>query len=176
MKKVLCGILNVFCFIAENTAVIGGVGLVAIMGVTIVDVVLRRFGSTVTGSVELVSYLICVVVFLGFGKCTFLDSFTKVEVFDFRKAEFAVKVLMHVIHTVMCAIAGYYCIVQSAVIRRMGTASLMLSIPRWPFIFLSGIGFFLVAASVPLSIYINHMLKNAEINGASDVKEGHHES
>ena len=176
MKKVLCGILDVFCFIAENTAVIGGIGLVAIMGVTIVDVLMRRFGSTVTGSVELVSYLICVVVFMGFGKCTFLDSFTKVEIFDFRKAELAVKVIMHVIHTVMCAIAGYYCIVQSTVIRSMGTASLMLSIPRWPFVFLSGIGFFLVAASVPLSIYKNHMLKNKQVEGASEVKEGYNES
>ena len=176
MKKVLCGILNVFCFIAENTAVIGGIGLVAIIGVTIVDVMLRRFGSTVTGSVELVSYLICVVVFLGFGKCTFLDSFTKVEIFDFRKAEPAVKAVMHVIHTGMCAVAGYYCIVQSSVIRRMGTASLMLNIPRWPFVFLSGIGFFLVAASIPLSIYKSHMQKNTEAGGASEGKEGYNES
>ena len=176
MKKVLCGVLDVFCFIAENLSIIGGIALVAMMVLTIVDVVLRRFGSTVTGNVELISYLICVVVFLGFGKSVFIDSFTKVEVFDFRKAEPFIKALMDVIHVVMCGFTSYYCFAQSTVARRMGTSSLMLDIPRWPFIFLSGVGFLLITVSVPLSIYKNHMLKNAEKKSINGIQEGYNES
>ena len=162
MKKLLHGVLNVFCFIAENLSAVGGAGLIAMMVLTVADVVLRQFGSTVIGNVELISYLICVVVFLGFGKATFIESFTKVEVFDFKKAEPFVRVLMDVVHVVMCAFTSYYCFAQSAVTRRMGTSSLMLKIPRWPFLALAGVGFLLIVVSVPLSRYKNYMLKSAE--------------
>ena len=162
MKKILFRILDFFCFIAENLAVIGGVALVAIMVLTVLDVIMRMFNRTIIGNVELISGLICVVVFLGFGKSIFLDSFTKVEILNFGKAEAFVRTLMDVIHIVMCGFTSYYCFAQSAVTRLMGTSSLMLKIPRWIFLFLAGIGFLLIAISVPLSRYRNHMLKSAE--------------
>ena len=166
MKKLLFRVLDILCFIAENLSAVGGIGLIAMMVLTITDVVLRQFGGTVIGNVELISYLICVVVFLGFGKATFIESFTKVEVFDFRKAEPIVRVLIDIIHMGMCGFAAYYCFAQSAVTRRMGTLSLMLKIPRWPFVTLAGVGFFLIVISIPLSRYKNYMLKDAEKKGA----------
>ena len=172
MKKILFGILDVFCFISENLSIIGCAALIAIMLLTVADVVLRMFGSTVIGNVEMISYSICVVVFLGFGKSVFIDSFTKVEVFDFRKAEPFVKVLMDIIHMVICGLTSYYCFAQSSVARTMGTSSLMLHIPRWPFLFLAGVGFLLITISVPLSNYKNRMNKNAEKKRALEEQEG----
>ena len=162
MKKLAGRILDVFCFIAENLAVVGGVSLLAMMVLTITDVIMRRFGSTVLGNVELLCYMMCVVVFLGFGKATFIDCFTKVEIFDFKKAEPFVRVFMDIVHFVLCAFTSYYCFVQSMVTRRLGTTSPRLEIVRWPFVFLAGIGFLLITISIPLAKYKNHKNKNAE--------------
>ena len=162
MKKLAGVILDIFCFIAENLAVIGGIALIAMMLLTIADVVLRRFGSTVIGNVELLCYIMCVIVFLGFGKATFINCFTKVEIFDFKKAEPFVKVFMDIVHFVMCAFASYFCFIQSMQTRKMGTTSPRLEIPRWPFVFLSGIGFLLITISIPLVNYKKHKNKDEE--------------
>ena len=161
MKRILERILDILCFIAENLSVIGGIALIAMMVITASDVTLRMFDRGILGSMELIQYLMCVTVFLSFGKATFIDSFTKVEIFNFRRAEPIVKSLMHVIHFAICVIGSYYCFVQSGVTMAMGTVSQMLKIPRWPFLFLSGIGFLLIAISIPLSIYRNY--QNARI-------------
>lgn len=165
LKKTLERILDVLCFVADNLSVIGGVALVAMMVITASNVTLRMFNSAVLGSMELIQYLMCVVVFLSFGKATFIDSFTKVEIFNFRRAEPIVKSVMHVIHFAMCAVCSYYCFIQSGVTMDMGTVSQMLKIPRWPFLFLSGIGFLLIAISIPLSIYRD--CKKAKIKESS---------
>ena len=159
MKKALCKILDFLCFIAENLSVIGGIGLIAMMVITAADVTLRLFSRSVLGSMELISYLMCVVVFLSFGKSTFVESFTKVEIFNFKKAEPIVKAVMDSIHVLMCAFASYYCFVQSGVTRIMGTVSQMLKIPRWPFLMLAGVGFLLITVSIPLSKYKNRKFK-----------------
>ena len=169
MKKLLCRILDFFCFIAENLSVIGGIGLIAIMILTLTDVILRMLGSTIIGNVELICCLICVVVFLGFGKSTFDENYTKVEILNFRKAEPVVRIIMDIIHFGMCAFASYYCFVQSTVTKKMSTTSLMLKIPRWPFIVLAGIGFLLITVSIPLSRYREYMLKSAERKRATEV-------
>ena len=162
MKKLAIRILDFFCFIAEHLAVVGGIALIAMMVLTVTDVIMRRFGSTVLGNVELLCYMMCVVVFLGFGKATFIDCFTKVEIFDFKKAEPVVRIVMDVIHFTLCAFTSYYCFVQSMVTRKLGTTSPRLEIPRWPFVFLAGIGFLLITISIPLAKYKNHKNKCAE--------------
>ncbi|MCL1829174.1 MAG: TRAP transporter small permease [Oscillospiraceae bacterium] len=170
MKKILYLILDFLCFIAENLSVIGGIGLIAMMVITATDVILRMFSSSVLGSMELISYLMCVVIFLSFGKATFVDSFTKVELFDFKKAEPLIRALMDIIHAVMCAFASYYCFVQSGVTKSIGTVSQMLKIPRWPFLVLSGTGFLLITISIPLSKYKKHKMK--EKSRSAEIGEG----
>lgn len=155
--------MDFFCFIAENLSVIGGAALIAMMLITAADVVLRIFGASVLGSMELISYLMCVVVFLSFGKAIFVDSFTKVDIFNFRRAEPVVKIIMDIIHFTACAFTSYYCFSQSAVTKVMGTSSLMLEIVRWPFLVLSGTGFLLIAVSIPLSNYRNFMIKKESV-------------
>lgn len=163
MKKILCKILDFFCFISDNLAVIGGIALIAIMGITATDVVLRLFSKSIIGSMELIQYLMIVLVFLSFGKATFDDSFTKVEVFDFKKAEPIVKVIIHILHVALCLFTSYYCFAQTAASKALNTTSPMLKIVRWPFYIICGIGFLLIAVSIPLSIYREKKkAKNAE--------------
>jgi len=162
MKKLAVWILDFFCFIAEHLAVVGGVALIGMMVLTVTDVIMRRFGSTVLGNVELLCYMMCVVVFLGFGKATFIDCFTKVEIFDFKKAEPVIRVVMDVIHFTLCAFTSYYCFVQSTVTKKLGTTSPRLEIVRWPFVFLAGIGFLLITISIPLAKYKNYKNKTSD--------------
>ena len=162
MKKALLWVLDVFCLIAENLSIVGGIGLVAMMIITALDVVLRLFSKSVLGSMELISYLMCVVVFLSFGRATFIESYTKVELFSFGKAEPYVRVVIDVIHMVICAFTSYYCFMQSVVTKDIGTVSQMLQIPRWPFLALAGVGFLLITVSIPLLRYRNYRLKAKE--------------
>ena len=164
--------MDFLCFIAENLYVIGGIGLISMMVITAADVTLRMFNTSILGSMELISYLMCVVVFLSFGKSTFVESFTKVEIFDFKKAEPVVKIVTDALHILMCAFASYFCFVQSGVTRSIGTVSQMLKIPRWPFLFLSGIGFLLITVSIPLSKYKNRKSKFKENARAAEIREG----
>jgi len=169
MKKSLLWVLDAFCFIAENLSVVGGLGLLAMMIITATDVFLRLFSKSVLGSMELISYLMCVVVFLSFGRATFIESYTKVELFSFGKSEPVIRAIIDVIHTGVCAFTSYFCFVQSAVTRDMGTVSQMLKIPRWPFLTLSGAGFLLIAVSVPLLRYRNYRLKAKESLRAAEI-------
>ena len=162
-------ILDAFCFIAENLSIIGGLGLLAMMIITAADVILRLFSKSILGSMELISYLMCVVIFLGFGRATFIESYTKVELFSFGKAESVIRAIIDVIHTGICAFTSYFCFIQSEVTKDMGTVSQMLKIPRWPFLTLSGVGFLLIAVSVPLLRFRNHRLKAKESLHAAEI-------
>jgi TRAP-type C4-dicarboxylate transport system permease small subunit len=153
MKKIGCKIMDGLCFIANNLSVIGGVALVAIIVLTATDVILRLFSRSIIGNMELIQYLMIVLVFLSFGKATFDDSFIRVELFHFKGAEHAIRIVIDVLHVIVCLVAAYYCVQQSISAMNMGTSSQMLRIVRWPFVLLSGFGFLLIAVSIPLSHY-----------------------
>lgn len=162
MKKIGCKILDGLCFIADHICVIGGIALIVMMGLTAADVILRMFNKSILGNMEMIQYLMIVVIFLSFGKATFDNSFIRVEIFDFKKAEPVIKVIIDVIHVAICLIATYYCFSQGMAAKVMGTSSQMLRIVRWPFLLLSGVGFFLIAISIPLANYRNRKKLKAD--------------
>jgi TRAP-type mannitol/chloroaromatic compound transport system permease small subunit len=155
MKKVIYRIFDIFITIWDKVALLSALGLLLILVVTMIDVCIRPFDRSVKGSMELVMALITVVAFFGFGKAVLEDAFIKVEIFKFGKLEFAIKILIEVLHFAIFAFVTYYCFEQSLVGLKMGTSSQLLDIPRWPFQMLSGFAFGMAALCIPLKFYID---------------------
>jgi TRAP-type C4-dicarboxylate transport system permease small subunit len=153
VKKAICKVLDILCWIVAHFSVIGGVGLIAMIAVTLTNVIMRLFRASVVGNMEMVCYLMIIIVFLCFGNATLNNVFIKVEVFDFKKAERPVRIAIDAIQFVICIYAAYCCFMQAGSAGRLGTVSQLLKIPRAPFLTLSAIGFILIAIAIPLKYY-----------------------
>lgn len=162
MKKVIFKIFDFFVFFWDKVAILSAIGLFGILAVTLTDVAIRPFSNSVKGSMELVIALITVVAFFGFGKAVLDDSFIKVEIFSFGKAEFVKNIVIETLHFVLFAFVAYYCFEQSLVGLKMGTSSQLLDIPRWPFQMLSGFAFGMAALCIPLTFYTKYQKSKSD--------------
>jgi TRAP-type C4-dicarboxylate transport system permease small subunit len=133
--------------------VIAGLALLAMILVTLLDVIFRATGfnnGSLRGAMEINICMMAVLIFLGFGKCVMDDGFIRVEIFNFRKAEKPVRRFIDVIHAALCLIIAWNCLLQGISAQSMHGVSQLLKIPKYPFMYLSAVAFLFIAIAIPM--------------------------
>jgi TRAP-type C4-dicarboxylate transport system permease small subunit len=124
------------------SAITGGVLLILLMLLIAVDVIMRFFRMPIVGLVEISVYTVVCVVYLGIPWCAWNNSHVKVDIVKKGKQ-------MDHITNILLLITLFYiavqCAAQSAKAYEMGIATVMLHVPRWPFLGVTGYGFALSA-------------------------------
>jgi TRAP-type C4-dicarboxylate transport system permease small subunit len=132
---------------------IAGLALLAMIAVTLLDVIFRAtgfFNGSFRGAMEINICMMAVLIFLSFGKCVMDDGFIRVEIFKFGKAEKPARRIIDVLHAAICLIIAWNCILQGISAQNMHGVSQLLKIPKYPFVYLSVVAFLLVAIGIPM--------------------------
>ena len=130
------------------------VGIVVMMCLITVDVILRKFFNTpITGSYEIVQYLLMIVVFASFAYTQVMKKHVRVTLF-LAIFPWQVHTFLMGLWEILCAVAagitGYAAIVQALYLLDKGWTSDVLRFPTCPFYFFEGIVLFLFALMVLL--------------------------
>jgi len=130
--------------------ILGAVALVVMTLTTIVDVILRSaVAQGVRGSDEIVSYMLTLVVYFGAGYCALHKGLIVVELFKVPR-------IIKIINDILCVIVGgiiiYYALVQAMFSMQSGMGSLLLSIPKWPFMIATAIGYLTMSGALIINI------------------------
>jgi len=128
----------------------GAVAIVILTMATVIDVTLRSFfASGLTGATEIVTCLLTVVVYMGAGYCTLKRGLIVVELFKVPKG-------IIVANDIACVAIGaviIYCTTTQAFFSMgTGVGSLLLNIPKWPFMLVTAFGYLVMSLALILNI------------------------
>ena len=147
-------------FIIEACGIIGVIILLAMMMMTVADVVLRYFFSKpIIGSMEISVVLMACVVFLGIGWCALKDGHISVDIITGKLSKRGRAVLNgfdNVVTLVLALIVAWRSFVEALSAKEMEITSPILGIPRYPFVFITSFGFFLLF-SAALILFIKNI-------------------
>ncbi len=133
-------------FVYALTA-ISGVSILLIIGITCLDIILRRFGSSIHGAVDIVKILGCLAVSCALPYTTAVKGHIAVE-FLFRKLPFIWKIIFDTATRLMALVLFSILCWRSFVVgcryHHLGTASLTLSIPLCWVLWTMSVAFFAV--------------------------------
>jgi TRAP-type C4-dicarboxylate transport system permease small subunit len=128
--------------IIRVSAIAGGILMIILMLLIAVDVIMRFFRMPVVGLVEISVYTVICVVYLGIPWCAWNNSHVRVDIVKRGKW---IDHITNILLLVALAYIAVQCAAQSAKAYEMGIATVMLHVPRWPFLGVTAYGFALSA-------------------------------
>ena len=135
-------------FIIEASGIVGVVILLAMMMMTVVDVILRYFFlRPIIGSVEISIILMVCVVFLGIAWCALNDGHISVDIVTGKLSKRGRAILNSFDNIVTFALAlliAWRSFLEAVSVKEMEVTSPLLGIPRYPFVFVTAFGFLLL--------------------------------
>ena len=156
MKKVE----KIISLIIEASGITGVVILLAMMMMTVADVIMRYFfRQPIIGSMEISVVLMVCVVFLGIGWCALSDGHISVDIITGRLSQRGRALLNgfdNIVTLVLALIITWRSFVEALSVKDMEVASPILSIPRYPFVFITSFGFLLLFFAA-LMLFIRNM-------------------
>ena len=146
--------------IIEACGIIGIVILLAMMMMTVSDVIMRYFfRKPIIGSMEISVTLMVCVVFLGIGWCALNDGHISVDIITGKLSKRG-RVLLNgfdnIVTLVLALIITWRSFVEALSVKDMEVTSPILGIPRYPFVFVTSFGFFLLFSAV-LILFIKNI-------------------
>ena len=146
--------------IIEACGIIGVVILLAMMMMTVSDVIMRYFfRQPIIGSTEISVTLMGCVVFLGIGWCALNDGHISVDIITGKLSKRG-RVLLNgfdnIVTLVLALIITWRSFVEALSVKDMEVTSPILGIPRYPFVFVTSFGFFLLFSAV-LILFIKNI-------------------
>lgn len=158
----------------KAVSIFDGFLIIALMLMIGVDIVLRMFGKSITGSVEIATMIVPVIVFLGVGYTALQEMHIRVDIIK-RWPNLDRFTNLLCIVAIICV--GYHCCVQAMQVKDLATSSTILQIPRWPFVLVTGFGMFMVSLAMLLNeikawinIFQNRKNKKLGISPAPDAE------
>jgi TRAP-type C4-dicarboxylate transport system permease small subunit len=163
MKK----IEKIVRLIIETCGIIGIVILLAMMMMTVADVILRYFFSKpIIGSMEISVLLMVCVVFLCIGWCALNDGHISVDILTgklSKRGRLLLNGFDNIVTLITALLIAWRSFMEALSARDMAVTSPILGIPRYPFVFVTSFGFFLLfSAAVILFIKNIRSLKDTE--------------
>ena len=146
--------------IIEACGIIGIVILLAMMMMTVSDVIMRYFfHQPIIGSMEISVTLMVCVVFLGIGWCALNDGHISVDIITGKLSKRG-RVLLNgfdnIVTLVLALIIAWRSFMEALSVKDMEVTSPILGIPRYPFVFVTSFGFFLLF-SAALILFIKNI-------------------
>jgi TRAP-type C4-dicarboxylate transport system permease small subunit len=134
--------------IIEASGIVGVVILLAMMMMTVSDVILRYFfRRPIVGSVEISTLLMVCVVFLAIAWCALKDGHISVDIITSKLSKRGRAFLNgfdNLLTFALALIIAWRTFLEAASVKKMDVNSPLLGIPRYPFIFLTAFGFLLL--------------------------------
>jgi TRAP-type C4-dicarboxylate transport system permease small subunit len=124
----------------DGANTVSAVVMILLMIYVAADAVMRNLNRSFVGSNEFVVNVIVIVVFLGLGSTSVKNAHIKIDVLTFLPGMDHVTLLLT---TAIYIISGIAAFNQALLAKAMGLSSTFLSIPRWPFLIVCGIGLIL---------------------------------
>lgn len=123
-------------------ALVAGAALLALMLLTVADVVLRyAFAAPFRGSIELTEFAMALIVFFGLGWCGWTGGHVAVDLFGKwldRPAMFWLPALIDLAGGLLFALVAWRTLLYG--LGRMGSHSNLMQLPHWPFLFAAALG------------------------------------
>jgi TRAP-type C4-dicarboxylate transport system permease small subunit len=159
----------------KAVSILDGFLIIALMIVIGVDIVMRIFGKSITGSVEIATACVPVIVFLGAGYTALQEMHIRVDII---KRWPHMDRVTNLICIAVIGVLGYYCGVQALQVKALAASSTVLHIPRWPLVMLTSFGMIMVAVAMILNeikAYINIIASSSRSNKAALSSDGNSE-
>lgn len=141
------------------SAALAGVVLVALMFLTVADVVGRYFfNSPLNGVFDLTQFAVLIMTFLSFAYCGFRGAHVVIELLYDRipkQAQFVVRRMSNAVGAVLFAIIAWRAVVQSFDVREFNETSQLLTIPYWPFYYVVAFGAALFAVVLAIKTFVD---------------------
>jgi TRAP-type transport system small permease protein len=126
------------------SAAVAGVVLVALMLLTVADVVGRYFfNSPLNGVFDLTQFSVLIMTFLSFAYCGFRGAHVMIELLYDRipkGAQFICRRGSNAVGAVLFAVIAWRAVIQSFDVREFNETSQLLTIPFWPFYYVVAFG------------------------------------
>ena len=137
--------------IIEACGILGVVILLAMMMMTVADVIMRYFfRQPIIGSMEISVALMVCVVFLGIGWCALNDGHISVDIITGKLSKRGQALLNgfdNIVTLVLALIITWRSFMEALSVKDMEVTSPILGIPRYPFVFVTSFGFFLLCSA-----------------------------
>ena len=134
--------------IIEASGIVGVVILLGMMMMTVVDVIMRYFfRRPIIGSEEISTLLMVCVVFLGIAWCALKDGHISVDIITGKLSKRGRAFLNgfdNILTFALALIIAWRTFLEAMSVKKMDVNSPLLSIPRYPFIFVTAFGFLLL--------------------------------
>lgn len=124
-------------------AVIGGVALVAMLFVTVLDIVLRAFGAPLPGTYEIIGWLGAGAMASALGYTQAHKGHVAIELLILRlpeRARLATKSVTSFVAALLFAIAAWQLFVYARELQLTGSMSETLHVPVYPWVYLTAAG------------------------------------
>ena len=135
-------------WIIEASGIVGVLFLLAMMMMTVVDVIMRYFfHRPIIGSVEISIVLMVCVVFLCMAWCTLNDGHIRVDIITgklSKKGRLILNGFDNILTFVLALLIAWRSFLEAVSVKDMEVTSPLLGIPRYPFVFVTALGFLLL--------------------------------
>lgn len=135
-------------WIIEWSGIIGVVVLLAMMMMTVADVIMRYFfRRPIIGSVEISVTLMVCVIFLGIAWCALNDGHIRVDILTdklSKRGEALLDGFDNLATLILALIIAWRSLLEALATKEMDVNSPLLAIPRYPFVFITAFGFLLL--------------------------------
>ena len=152
-------------WLSEKMAILGTIVLIILMAMIVINVFLRNtFNITIVGAVELVEMMMPLIGFLGIAWCALQGGHVVVDIVVSSlpvKAQRIFDILNYVLGAVVTFLIGWYSLQQSIYWKQIRVVTESLDIPKYPFMLVTAIGFFLMTLA-SLTLLINSMKRTVE--------------
>jgi len=141
------------------SAAVAGVVLVALMLLTVADVVGRYFfNAPLNGVFDLTQFAVLIMTFLSFAYCGFRGAHVMIELLYDRipkGAQLVCRRASNAVGAVLFAVIAWRAIIQSYDVREFNETSQLLTIPFWPFYYVVAFGAGLFALVLAIKTFID---------------------
>lgn len=144
--------------------VVSGIGsavLVFMVVLTVTEVFARRaLNAPITGTLELTSFGLVIVVFLTQAHCGAKDAHIVLDILVVRfpkRLQAGIGALMYVLTTVILGVASWQLIIQAMKLQRIGQTSGLLQINVYPFLYVAALGGILLTL-----VYLIHFFNSLD--------------
>lgn len=153
------GVVRITKVAVTASAALAGAVLVALMFMTVADVIGRYFfNEPLNGVFDLTQFSVLIMTFLSFAYCAFRGAHVAIELLYNRlgpKTQFVLRRLSNLAGAVLFGIIAWRGVVQSVDVRLFNETSQLLTIPYWPFYYVMAFGAGLFALTLLLKTFVD---------------------
>jgi len=140
----MMGRLDKFCLILNRwLAVVAGFSLVAMVVVTVGEMVLRMFGSPMAGTVETIGWLAAVTTAFALGYTQVHQGHVSIDLFTSRlgsRSQFVLSMLVNLTSAALFVIVTWNVFRYAGVLRETGSLSETMKVIVYPWVYLVSLG------------------------------------